>query len=600
MLNLTQEKIVIAFMIEHSEVGKGHQTSLGPNGKILYRQLLDRLLADVNCAGPPMTLEQLRNAWTARKLDAKDRMVEHRKQKKKTGNMRMTAVLTEQEEAICKLFKDFALPLFLDENFGFGLKSKLTIDDDEKEQRFLPSEKRLIIGFMEKNPTYVDGMLVYTGSEAEKKKWLEFITDMQQNGKTAKTSVKLLSCWLDALDRVATEAKQPGVKLSQDKQRMLALLKSVKKEDFSASSCKAKIKKLDNLESVSAGAMKDLQDFSLPNKSNGQSLLENKDFNQGKIMKRYSNGSCSGSDDSDCYAVPSKKLSKWSLPEFKTKSDQPSTSRSSEILSSFINDSKTLTYSDLEEKLDEGCLDLTADGLQMLPDDVQLLQFHHLRIEKNELSFLPAFLTSMVCITRIEVQENQLESLPDDIGLLLDLKHLNVSSNKLTTLPLSMALLNKLKYLNVNQNPLDESLTKIAGSCHNSSDFKRCAEMMVDHLGLMKAEKESAEIACKNTLLEIPYHDDQYVVNMGNETIEKLDVLVKIGNTLVENQVKRDAEVLSVLKEIRDDNRDFYSYFKSQRPAVPTSVLLDFSPTKEIVSGGKENESEDDELADKD
>ncbi|KAJ8664952.1 hypothetical protein QAD02_006614 [Eretmocerus hayati] len=102
---------------------------------------------------------------------------------------------------------------------------------------------------------------------------------------------------------------------------MHALIKFVGREDFSASLCEAKIKKLDKLRRVSAGAMRDLQDSSLANKINDQGIFENNDFTQGKSTKRFSNGSCSGSDDSDCYVVPSRNLSKESSSDSRVKYD---------------------------------------------------------------------------------------------------------------------------------------------------------------------------------------------------------------------------------------------------------------------------------------
>ncbi|KAJ8684666.1 hypothetical protein QAD02_020459 [Eretmocerus hayati] len=64
MWNYTQKIIVISFMVDHDEFAKGHQTDLGPYGRITYRDMWDRLLQDVNQTGPPMTREQLKRHIT--------------------------------------------------------------------------------------------------------------------------------------------------------------------------------------------------------------------------------------------------------------------------------------------------------------------------------------------------------------------------------------------------------------------------------------------------------------------------------------------------------------------------------------------------------
>ncbi|KAJ8672059.1 hypothetical protein QAD02_003318 [Eretmocerus hayati] len=479
MFNRTQEKIVVRFMFDHPEVGKGHQTNLGPNGKIVYRQLLDRLLQDVNCAGPAMTIERLLSAWTAKRLSAKEKLPDYRNQKKETGNEPMTETLTDEEKTICNLFKNFALPTFLEENFGFG------------------------------------------------------------------------HCWLSALDRVAAEAKTRGVKnLSAEEQRMYKLLKEAGKENFSVDSCEAKLKKFENLKNVGDEAAKELLDAKMTTQTTTQEFYP-KSYCTNEKKSTSGGSSINSSITDDCSIVSPKEVSTWSS-DCKVNLAKPGAfDEMSETLAS--GNTTSLTFIELKDKVENNTLNLAFHSLREVPADVALIEFTQIRIEKNSIVYLPDFLTNMISLTRIEVQENSLESLPDGIGRILDLKHFNVPSHKLTTLPLTMALLNKVKHLSVNANPLEESLADLA---------------------------------------ELPYNDDKYVVNMGDKTIQELSNLIEISDTLVKNQKDHHDSVLNILMDIRNDNREFYSYIKSQSPVIQQSPVS-FENNHGASSNNKENEAEE-------
>ncbi|KAJ8668772.1 hypothetical protein QAD02_000031 [Eretmocerus hayati] len=149
-MNGVQISVLISFMVDHNEYGLGHKTNLGPCGKITSRELGEKLLREVNRAGPPiMTSEQLKAAWTTKKNDAKEKLAAHKKEKAKTGNTRMTALLTEQEETVCKLFKNFALDIFINECFGFGNVSQLCVDERDPDHTDLPT-----------SPIYCTGPLI--------------------------------------------------------------------------------------------------------------------------------------------------------------------------------------------------------------------------------------------------------------------------------------------------------------------------------------------------------------------------------------------------------------------------------------------------------
>ncbi|KAJ8671591.1 hypothetical protein QAD02_002850 [Eretmocerus hayati] len=554
MFNRTQERIVINSIVDHTEVGLGHQTNLGPNGKITYRALWDRLLCAVNRAGPPlMTNDQLMKAWTSMRLEAKDKMATFKKQKAKTGNTAMTAILTEKDQEICKLFNNFALDTFINEIFGFGLESQLLCVDKDTE-RLKQSEKALITEFMEKNPEYLDGLLIYVGTEEQKAHWEAFITRSKDKRLTTKTGEKLLNCWIDAIGRLRNEVRTQGDdKLSKLKKRIYILLQEHDKKEALAECSKKKFSQCDSAKNL-------IDDYKASPISKKQDSKPSTSFymDEDTRSRKRQNSDDSAFDliDTDCYISSGKK------PHTKPSHLNPEPDRSSESRSKPID--TLYTIEELEEKIDNNTLDLAQNDLCELPDVVMMLQFTHIRLEKNFLTALPNGLTTLIGITRIEVQENFLEELPHDIGSLVELKHLNVASNKLMTLPVSMGELKKLKYLNVRGNPLQEQLIEIAGPSQNSDDCKRCAEAIVGHFAALKIQKDMRK---SSTLRDgqLPYHDDSYIVSMGDKSVQVLenavtgiDKLANIGT----NMSDRQDEMLNVLKDLLNETKEIRSYQK--------------------------------------
>ncbi|KAJ8666365.1 hypothetical protein QAD02_008027 [Eretmocerus hayati] len=100
---------------------------------------------------------------------------------------------------------------------------RVSVFSDGEEQRLLASERKHKLAFMIQNPTYYDGVVIVAGIEQEKQVWIRFVTQMQQNGLTRKSSDKLLCCWLGAMDRMLYEARTGVLASSREKQRMFKL-----------------------------------------------------------------------------------------------------------------------------------------------------------------------------------------------------------------------------------------------------------------------------------------------------------------------------------------------------------------------------------------
>ncbi|KAJ8671610.1 hypothetical protein QAD02_002869 [Eretmocerus hayati] len=344
-------------MIDHSEVGLGHITDLGPNGRIRYRQLLERLLQDVNSAGPRMTIAQLLSAWENRKNKAKNNLADYMTETRRTRNTPITAILSKQYDAINKLFKNFALPEFIHESFGFGYQSHSHSDKEERESKLAQSEKKLIANFMDKNLSHLDGIFIHVGTHDQKQLWTEFVGALRKDKKTTKSAEDLLTSWIDAVDRVREEARKNGAdELSELNKFIFQMVqKSVRKKK---------------------------ENQGCPSSHNAD--------------KRHSKRDQDDSDF-DCQifgSPPERKYNRWPS-SFKDLSNGASTSRYSDQISKAPITEYTVEQ--LENKMCNNCLDSASHKLHDGPCEI-------------------TFFTTIVTLIRVEIQEYLLESLPYDIG----------------------------------------------------------------------------------------------------------------------------------------------------------------------------------------
>ncbi|RUS24514.1 hypothetical protein BC938DRAFT_473456 [Jimgerdemannia flammicorona] len=127
-------------------------------------------------------------------------------------------------------------------------------------------------------------------------------------------------------------------------------------------------------------------------------------------------------------------------------------------------------------------LDLTANKLEFLPEDIKLLvSLKSLNVQQNRLTSLPTELGTLtkletlnlarnaftsfplaVCqlgghaLRKLTLSGNFIRGLPDDIAQLGSLRELDVSQNALVSLPIVLAQLDELQELNADANQLRE------------------------------------------------------------------------------------------------------------------------------------------------
>ncbi len=92
-------------------------------------------------------------------------------------------------------------------------------------------------------------------------------------------------------------------------------------------------------------------------------------------------------------------------------------------------------------------------GLTTYPDDIPL-ETEILRLDKNELTEIPAKIGELVNLRELHLKDNRLTTLPPEIGKLVNLTDLNVPYNELTTLPPEIGNLVSLRILYLSGNKL--------------------------------------------------------------------------------------------------------------------------------------------------
>ncbi len=110
-------------------------------------------------------------------------------------------------------------------------------------------------------------------------------------------------------------------------------------------------------------------------------------------------------------------------------------------------------------------LDLKYMGLEKLPAGISCLDsLKRLNLNTNNFKNLPNEICELSQLQELDVRSNYLESLPDSIGKLKDLICVLASNNKLKTLPESIGNLSKVTNLDLINNKLEMlpySITKI-------------------------------------------------------------------------------------------------------------------------------------------
>jgi Leucine-rich repeat (LRR) protein len=112
-------------------------------------------------------------------------------------------------------------------------------------------------------------------------------------------------------------------------------------------------------------------------------------------------------------------------------------------------------------------VDLSGQQLTALPADVTSQNnISSLNLSNNQLTTLPASIRNLTNLQVLNVENNRLETLPPEIGLLKNLKTADFSNNRLTSLPAELGNLTGLKTLNLNgykgsQSDIDQLKSKL-------------------------------------------------------------------------------------------------------------------------------------------
>ncbi|XP_059470964.1 leucine-rich repeat-containing protein 59-like [Neocloeon triangulifer] len=131
----------------------------------------------------------------------------------------------------------------------------------------------------------------------------------------------------------------------------------------------------------------------------------------------------------------------------------------------------------------DGELDLSMSQLEEIPTKEIIAVKNKVRkldLSNNQLQVLPMeFAPNLTLLVELDLSKNQLSMIPDNFGLLVNLQLLDLYSNNIERLPLSFKDLKKLRWLDLKDNPLTPQLAKIAGSCVDKDECRKCARDIV-------------------------------------------------------------------------------------------------------------------------
>jgi Leucine-rich repeat (LRR) protein len=99
-------------------------------------------------------------------------------------------------------------------------------------------------------------------------------------------------------------------------------------------------------------------------------------------------------------------------------------------------------------------LDLSGQGLTVLPDLSMCTALTRLFLYNNELTVLPTWITQLVNLQSLTVSFNRLAAFPSEICQLVNLQELDLNGNQMTTLPTEIGQLVNLQNLGVTLNQL--------------------------------------------------------------------------------------------------------------------------------------------------
>ncbi|KNC53973.1 leucine-rich repeat protein [Thecamonas trahens ATCC 50062] len=190
-----------------------------------------------------------------------------------------------------------------------------------------------------------------------------------------------------------------------------------------------------------------------------------------------------------------------------------------------------------------------------------------LRLDRNQLSRLPASIGSLLRLTSLNLSYNDLTELPTELGLLSNLTSLELVGNALTEWPAAMSSLDKLEILDLERNFLRSlpsslvglrSLTRLQASKNEiadvsevpwSSGFEHLVLLDLSHNALTRLPASMASLLTlrvldlrNNALVELP------------DMLSQLPVLFKLN--VSDNKIQQLPASLFDLDALKDFNAD--------------------------------------------